>query len=157
MSSGGDVHAVVSELPHGCAGVLHLTALTEVPHARRWVRETVERATAFPVTISTHSIDDVELCASEILTNAAQHSILSPEASARVSVVMIGDSDKSDPAVRVECHDPGNTAECLPAAVEAAPYATSGRGWRIVEALATRCGSFVHPDGGTVAWFEIEY
>ncbi|MFD0851227.1 ATP-binding protein [Actinomadura adrarensis] len=140
-----------------CAGECFLGARDEVPHVRKWVRATLEGQTAFPGGVSPDSLDDVELCAGEILANAARYSDLSADAMARVSVFLIGDAESGFRAVRVECHDPGNVREHVPALREEdAPYATYGRGLRIVAALAARYDAFAHPDGGNVAWFEMD-
>ena len=86
--------------------------------------------------------DDLLLCVSEVVTNAVRHA--GPPHSLRLS--QAGDT------LRVEVADAEQQAPILN---QQDPLATSGRGLRILDQLATRWGSEPTEDGKAV-WFEFE-
>ncbi len=85
---------------------------------------------------------DLLLCVSEVVTNAVRHA--GPPHSLRLS--QAGDT------LRVEVADSEPQAPILN---QQDPLATSGRGLRILDQLATRWGSEPTEDGKAV-WFEFE-
>ena len=85
---------------------------------------------------------DLLLCVSEVVTNAVRHA--GPPHSLRLS--QAGDT------LRVEVADAEQQAPILN---QQDPLATSGRGLRILDQLATRWGSEPTEDGKAV-WFEFE-
>jgi DNA-binding NarL/FixJ family response regulator len=103
--------------------------------ARRFVEETLARWDCASV------LDTVNLLVSELVTNAVIHA----RSEADVAVRLTAD------AVRVEVSDQASGA---PARRVADDEATSGRGFEIVEALASAWGVEPGPTGKTV-WFEV--
>ncbi|MFB7620159.1 ATP-binding protein [Kitasatospora sp. NPDC056181] len=107
-----------------------------VPAARRLVLEIVR---AWGVPLSGEALEELELCASEVIANAVGH------AKARCAVTV----RRVDGRLRVEVADPHPTLERR----EADPESTGGRGLLLVEALAHAWGW--HPAGaGKVVWFD---
>ncbi|MBD0674545.1 ATP-binding protein [Streptomyces sp. CBMA156] len=107
-----------------------------VPPARRLVVSIVR---SWGVALSGDSLQELELCASEVIANALEHG------EARCTVTVRRARDR----LRVEVSDPRPTFD-RPAAV---PEATGGRGLLLVDALAHAWGW--HPAGtGKVVWFE---
>ncbi|MEU4116613.1 ATP-binding protein [Kitasatospora sp. NPDC028055] len=108
-----------------------------VPPARRLVLE-IARVWGMP--FSAEALQELELCASEVIANAMEHA----KARCTVTVRRVGER------LRVEVEDPvPNFERCA-----ADPESTSGRGLMLVEALADAWGW--HPAGeGKVVWFEI--
>ncbi len=90
---------------------------------------------------STDVIDDAVLLTSEAVTNAVVH------AGTPIDVVVTVDAAMA----RIEVHDghPG-----IPVVRTAAPDAASGRGLRVIEALAEEWG-VNHSGDGTCLWFEM--
>ncbi|MFF5259977.1 ATP-binding protein [Actinomadura viridis] len=107
-----------------------------VAHARRFVREVLG-----PEPVA----DTVELCVSELVTNAVRHSASGD--GGQVTVAVIADGD----VIRGEVTDDG-AAGSTPH-VRDEPCAEGGRGMMIVDALSTRWGVTSAPPGATV-WFE---
>ena len=103
--------------------------------ARRTLRETCD---GLPI-----DVDEVLLCAAELVTNALLHG--APPVEMEVDV--------TDHVVRVAVHD------CRAGAVEKHRPVTSdtaaGRGLHIVEALAARWGVSQHERGKAI-WFEFD-
>lgn len=92
--------------------------------------------------------DQVELIVTELMTNAVKAS-QSDQRIASIRLWLL--SDKQRVAILVWDNNPR-----LPARIDAALDAESGRGLLLVEALSTRWGSYAHPDwGGKVVWCEI--
>ena len=88
--------------------------------------------------------DDVQLIASELVTNAYQHT---PHADS-IELELIGRRD----SVRVSIAD-GSTIK--PVIRELDPASPTGRGLRLVRALSSRWGSDEHA-GGKRVWVEVE-
>lgn len=87
-------------------------------------------------------VDEVELVVSELLGNAVRHASPLPDGRLRVRwEVKAG-------VVELEVTDGG--ASTVPVAREPAPFATSGRGLRIVRSLAHEWGVNDDDDGRTV-------
>ncbi|MGH9243159.1 MAG: ATP-binding protein [Acidimicrobiales bacterium] len=87
--------------------------------------------------------EDLQLVASELVTNAVRHSVLSA-----VHISRRGD------AIRLEVDDQGGgKPRLLPLAD---PTAASGRGLRIVERLASSWGVDRLPTGGKRVWCELK-
>ncbi|MES9536570.1 MULTISPECIES: ATP-binding protein [unclassified Actinomadura] len=107
-----------------------------VARARRFVREVLGTG---PVA------DTVELCVSELVTNAVRHSASGDGGQITVTVAADGD------VIRGEVTDDG-AADSTPH-VRGAARDEGGRGMMIVDALTTRWGVTPAPPGVTV-WFE---
>ncbi|WP_031076639.1 ATP-binding protein [Streptomyces sp. NRRL WC-3742] len=108
-----------------------------VPPSRRLIRRIAE---AWRVPMSDAALRDVELCASELLANAIEHT----RAQCRVTVRWTGER------LRVEVTDSSPT---LPDREAAQDTVTGGRGLLLIEGLAHSWGS--HPNGpGKTVWFE---
>ncbi|MFJ2575219.1 ATP-binding protein [Kitasatospora aureofaciens] len=108
-----------------------------VPPARRLI---LDIARFWRVPLSEAALRDVELCASEVLANAMEHT----KARCRVTVRWTGER------LRVEVADNSLRA---PAVGTPEDMVTSGRGLLLVEGLAHSWGW--HPKGaGKVVWFE---
>ena len=88
-------------------------------------------------------IDDVLLCTSEVVTNAVVHA-------GTLSHITV---DCDDDLVRVEVVD--GSPQALPEARDPAPSSPSGRGMRLVDALADRWGVQVDRSQKSV-WFEFD-
>jgi hypothetical protein len=108
---------------------------TEAARARRFV---AEKLTAWD---RGDMVDDAVLVASELATNAVLHT----ESSFSLTVARV------DAVVRIAVHD---TSPTVPMPKKAGPDAASGRGMRLVEAIAERWGSHGHRDGKTV-WADL--
>ena len=92
-------------------------------------------------------IDDAVLVVSELVTNVVRHSRSGPEAIAELVLLSVpGD------AVRIEVHDSGR----YPLKPRTSRLAEeSGRGLKVVAAVASRCGVDVTPSGKRV-WCELK-
>ncbi|MFD0564469.1 ATP-binding protein [Kitasatospora saccharophila] len=111
--------------------------LATVPSTRRLIKGIAQQ---WGVPLSADALRDVELCASEVLTNAVEHT----GARFRVTVRWTGER------LRVEVAD---TSLRPPDPGTAADTTTGGRGLALVEGLAHSWGW--HPEGaGKVVWFE---
>ncbi|MFF5261889.1 ATP-binding protein [Actinomadura viridis] len=121
-----------------------------VAGARRWVVRQIAAMTGRP--LKEDAVDDLVLCASEVINNAVRHSghggVGGP-----ISITML---DRHR-AIRLEVRDGGNDAGRRPARARVGTGATSGRGLGIVEILATAWGNDVDDAGRTTVWFEIAY
>ena len=91
---------------------------------------------------SNHGIESAVLATSEAVTNAIVH------AGTTVGVVVVADALMA----RIEVHDGVTTP---PAPVEAGVSDVSGRGLRVIEAVAEAWGVERRPDGGKAVWFEL--
>ncbi|WP_141578863.1 ATP-binding protein [Actinomadura sp. WMMA1423] len=107
-----------------------------VAHARRFAREVLGPG---PVA------ETVELCVSELVTNAVRHS--ASGGGGQVTVVLVADGD----VIRGEVTDDGAAGSTPHVRTE--PHGDGGRGMLIVDALSTRWGVTSLPPGTTV-WFE---
>ena len=112
--------------------------MSHVAEARRLV---LEVARCWQVPLSDDALRDVELCASEIIANAIEHT------GARCKVAMRW----TGTTLRVEVRD---SSVRLPEKTKPRNSEPRGRGLSLVEALALRWGSSPSGDGKTV-WFEI--
>ncbi|MDH6123653.1 anti-sigma regulatory factor (Ser/Thr protein kinase) [Kitasatospora sp. GP82] len=111
--------------------------LTAVPSTRRLIKGIAQH---WSVPLSDAALRDVELCASEVLTNAVEHT----RARFRVTVRWTGDR------LRVEVAD---NSLCTPDPGSAEDTITGGRGLVLVDGLAHSWGWY--PEGaGKVVWFE---
>ena len=104
--------------------------------ARRWLVD------ALGVQSWDRRADDAALCVSELAANVVAHTTSSFD----VAVTHHGSGIR----VAVRDHDPA-----LPVAVDATPNDPTGRGLRIVAAVATRWGWEPH-DGGKAVWFDLD-
>ncbi|WP_179278962.1 ATP-binding protein [Actinomadura mexicana] len=107
-----------------------------VAHARRFVREVLG-----PEPVA----DAVELCVSELVTNAVRYSASGD--GGQVAIAVIADGD----VIRGEVTDDG-AAGSTPR-VRDEPSCEGGRGMMIVDALSTRWG-VTSARSGTTVWFE---
>ncbi|MFE2107786.1 ATP-binding protein [Kitasatospora sp. NPDC059463] len=108
-----------------------------IPAARRLV---VEIARFWQVPLSDEALRDAELCTSELVANAMEHT----KARCRVAVRWTGER------LRVEVAD---SSSRLPDQGKAQDLTTSGRGLILIEGLSHSWGW--HPSGtGKVVWFE---
>ncbi|WP_405996834.1 ATP-binding protein [Streptomyces sp. NBC_00829] len=128
----------------GNAGGLHATAVFTVPadlgsthHVRKLVVQTARHWRV----LDEASLGDLELCAGEVVANAAEHT-------GTPSVVLVSVTTSG---VRVELTD---TRPQLPEPAAPDSDGESGRGLLLVDALASAWGA--HPTGtGKTVWFEI--
>ena len=109
-----------------------------VPPARQFIRNFTQRILGY-----SDAVNDVELCMSEILTNAIEHGL--PDCSVTLQVVHNGRlhvevCSTPVPGMLPELHD-----ELL---------AENGRGLFLVRALATQWDWEKHDDGTITVWFE---
>lgn len=104
--------------------------------ARRFVRSWLGAAATSPLG------EDLQLVASELVTNAVRHSVLS---ALRLS--------RRERCVRLEVDDEGGGVPTPPTRPE--PTAASGRGLLIVERVVTRWGWKRLPGGGKRVWCEL--
>lgn len=106
--------------------------------ARRFVSATLESWGLG----DTDLLDCVRLLTSELVTNTVVHArspaVLELARAARVIRIEVRDGAVVHPRVRA-----------------AGPWAASGRGLALVDALALRWGSFDADDGDKIVWFEI--
>ncbi|WP_352231259.1 ATP-binding protein [Actinomadura sp. NBRC 104412] len=148
-----------------------------VSRAREWLHARVTEATPYPVLISREAIDDVMICAGEVLANAVQHSSADGRFPVRVHLAMVAEPGGPRAAIRVEVHDAGSPPVSGPSCQrcahltcgrirvgpprprlrEASDDAESGRGLRIVDQLATQWGTEIDAHGGNLVWFEVDY
>ncbi|MBM9503763.1 ATP-binding protein [Actinacidiphila acididurans] len=124
--------------PYGPAGFRVEAEAEAVPEARRRVVSVV-RGWELPLPEGTY--DDLELLASELITNAVRYS----GAACAVAVRWTGER------VRVEVSD---TIPVRPRPRRAAVEAEGGRGLFLVESLSAAWGTTPDPAGKTV-WFEL--
>lgn len=108
-------------------------------HLRRWMRDLL--GAGHP------ALEDAEQCLSEVVTNAVRHTVSGRGGQVRVE---LGYSDR---AVRVEVIDDGGS-EYVPRVRDMAETGESGRGLRIVAALAADW-SAERRGGGHVVRFAI--
>lgn len=99
----------------------------------------MEIVRAWDVPLSSETLEELELCASEVIANAMEHG----KARCTVTVRRVGER------LRVEVADPSPAFERCGADVES----TSGRGLILVEALADAWG-WRPAQAGKVVWFE---
>lgn len=134
-----------SEAQVGRGGVASLDVVLEavprsIPAARHAVVRLFYPALCFPVEL----VEDVLLLVSELVTNAVLHARTAVHVSARVEpgrvLVAVGDDD---PHNHPRQSEPGATA-------------TSGRGMRLVDLLASSWGVELGPTS-KVVWFEVVY
>jgi anti-sigma regulatory factor (Ser/Thr protein kinase) len=93
------------------------------------------------------ALDDVQLCLSEIMTNALRHTASGKGGHIRVEAAI------STQQIRAEITDDGG-AETVPGLVAA--RGESGRGLTLVQQTADDWG-FEHRDGRTTVWFTIVF
>ncbi len=94
--------------------------------------------------VTTAVVDLATLLTSELVTNAVRYG----RGLVRLRV------RQAPPSVRVEVHDDNPTLPVL--GTEEDEAAESGRGLRLVDALATRWGAERHPVDGKDVWFELD-
>lgn len=135
------------------AGVLHIAAdAREVGRARAWVAQRIRKMILSPSRVTAEVIDNVALCACEVITNAVVHGGRGRPGE-QVTIVL----RHRAPVLRVEVTDRGGDPERVPHVRDAAPDSDiDGRGLKIVEVLARRWGHYTDAAGRTV-WFEVEH
>jgi anti-sigma regulatory factor (Ser/Thr protein kinase) len=111
---------------------------TAAETARRWLE-------AIAVPLPEDRLDDLKFCANELVINSIIHG--GKQADIVLTVEVGRDS------VRVVVTDEGRRGR-RPVLREAGLEDTSGRGLRLVQAIADRWG--VHREGLTSVWFEID-
>lgn len=112
-----------------------------VPLARRWVREVLADLPSVA--------DDVELIASELVTNSVRHSVAAEGEDVHLRITLTGDR------LRLEVEDGGERQgpERGWTGEEAADY---GRGLEIVAEVADEMGDESTASGGRLAWAELK-
>jgi anti-sigma regulatory factor (Ser/Thr protein kinase) len=90
------------------------------------------------------TVDQAQLCVSELVTNVITHTGRGTPATLAVSM--------SGTYLRIEVHDPDTCA--LPTLLDAAPESEGGRGMALVNAVADRWGVQLRPDR-KVTWCEL--
>jgi anti-sigma regulatory factor (Ser/Thr protein kinase) len=90
------------------------------------------------------TVDQAQLCVSELVTNVITHTGRGTPATLAVSM--------SGTYLRIAVHDPDTRA--LPTLLDAAPEAEGGRGMALVNAVADRWGVQLRPDR-KVTWCEL--
>jgi anti-sigma regulatory factor (Ser/Thr protein kinase) len=113
------------------------------PEAASEARHALDR---FNEELSAHSMRDVRLLVSELVTNAVRHADL--VAGDVIGLVV----EFADQTLRVEVHDPGGGF--VPSAPSPDPVRPSGWGLYLVAELADRWG--VDSDERTLVWFELD-
>ena len=108
-------------------------------HARRWLQDVLGEHPAF---------DDAALCMSELIANAVRHTESGRNGQVRVEV------SHSEQIVCIEVIDDGD-AMSVPYLATVDETEVSGRGLRLVAALATGWGA-IKRDKGHAVWFEID-
>ncbi|GAA2433138.1 hypothetical protein GCM10010191_54060 [Actinomadura vinacea] len=128
-------------------GLLGEIDIASTPAAVRLARSYVRELAGDFFGARTAALDDLELLASEAVTNAVLHA-----APLRDGTVLVA-ALHADRRVRVEVTDggprpdrPGPTGD---------PLAPRGRGMRLIEALALEHGRQHNPDGTATFWFEM--
>ncbi len=104
--------------------------------ARRFVRDTLE-----PLAVPSSAIDDVELVATELVTNSVMH--------ARSDVTLTIEPSERSVRLRVE-----DASSVRPVVRRAGPDAATGRGLFIVEQMASQWGVDMLRDG-KVVWVDL--
>ena len=104
--------------------------------ARRLVRQTLEGW------CDEQQIDEIALCASEMVTNAVVHAGSGPRVLVQIRPAV----------VHVEISDDSDTT---PVPRSAGPEDTSGRGMSILGALSDRWGTRRRSGGGNTVWFDV--
>jgi anti-sigma regulatory factor (Ser/Thr protein kinase) len=100
----------------------------------------------FDEALSAHSMRDVRLLVSELVTNAVRHANLAQDDVIGLVVEVVNHT------LRVEVHDPGGGF--VPSAPSPDPVRPSGWGLYLVAELADRWG--VDSDERTLVWFELD-
>ena len=124
----------------------------EVSRAREWITRRINETITFPLCIARDGVENIELCASEVISNALIHAD-GGQPNNTITIVMI----YTVWIIRVEVIDPGSKLGHEPHIREIAPDSESGgRGLKIVDALSEKWGHYADSAGRTV-WFEMEY
>lgn len=121
---------------------------TKVPYtaegpsaSRRWLKAQLANR------IDPSVLDDVLVCASELVTNASRHT--QPSAECHTIQIFL---QHGPGYVRVDVFDNGSNTH-VPEVGDADLFDIAGRGLKIVQALADRWGSYGSRSSGAV-WFE---
>jgi len=117
--------------------------LPQHPTSPKVARQLVGHALAGWGVADPELVDCIRLLTSEVVTNAVVH--------ARSTAGLVASYEGG--VIRIEVLD---RASELPSARAAEPWATSGRGLRLVQALAQRWGSYAVSGGAKVVWFELD-
>ncbi|MEU6041494.1 ATP-binding protein [Actinomadura sp. NPDC047616] len=121
--------------------------------ARGWIVSRIKETIRFPepAHIDTEVIDDIVLCADEVIANSVVHADQQPGDSIRVLLAYTWCT------VRVEVTDPGSGNGRAPRVRNVDLWdETGGRGLIIVQNLSHDWGSDQNATGRTT-WFEVEY
>ena len=116
--------------------------LQQHPTSPKVARQFVAETMALWGLVDPEFVDCVRLLASELVTNAVVHA----RSPAVLTMSLLAD------VLRVEVRD---GASQPPSARTAGPWATSGRGLALVDALSARWGSSAAVGGEKVVWFEV--
>ncbi|WP_285940710.1 ATP-binding protein [Actinomadura xylanilytica] len=130
-------------------GVLNIAPdRDEVPRARRWIADVVASTITHPLSTAADALDDLLLCASEVITNALLHG------DGAITIVLV----RRSRVLRVEVIDAGtlSSAGLFHVRDDVSPDATSGRGLMIIDALADSWGTRAD-DAGLTVWFEVGF
>ncbi|WP_285496522.1 ATP-binding protein [Actinomadura sp. NBRC 104425] len=123
----------------------------EVAHARTWITQRIGEAFVFPGGVTRDVIDTVELCASEVITNAIVHGGREQQ-DEQVTIILIC----APSLIRVEVIDSGNDPDRTPRVRDVQPDSdTGGRGLEIVSNCAHRWDHYTDAAGRNV-WFEVK-
>jgi anti-sigma regulatory factor (Ser/Thr protein kinase) len=128
-------------------GVLGELDLAATPAAVRLARSYVRELVGECLAPSKSVLDDLELLTSEVVTNSVLHARPRRDGTVMLAALHTGRT------VRVEVTDGGPRAGTRPPAND--PLPVSGRGLRLVEAIAFDHGRYRDSAGSATFWFEV--
>lgn len=116
-----------------------------IPHVRKWARKVV---TDSRVNFTGEKLDALEICVSELATNAVRYG----DGGGTFAVII---SQRYRTAIRAEIVDQGNTRRLIPHIPPDPVEGEGGRGLYLVELLSTSWGHVVDQTA-RVVWCEVQ-